>query len=182
MNESERTMKYFILFSVGAAILLPLSAEIYANLSRAVATVIVLGLAVGAGVRFGLLPPKKALLGCTAFLLSDMLDVDAEGNPRYEDALKVARGRHDLSVIKVHDPRERTLPALGLVRVTDPETGASAWVDTGRRKMRAAYSAWFRNVEEKERKLFGKYRVDSVDLATDQDYVRGLMAFFGGKS
>ena len=48
--------------------------------------------------------------------------------------------------------------------------------------MRAAYSAWFRNVDEKARKLFGKYRVDSVDLATDQDYVRGLMAFFGGKS
>ena len=134
---------------------------------------------IGGALRFlsGALTKK-----CTAFLLSDMLDVDAEGNPRYEDALKVARGRHDLSVIKVHDPRERTLPALGLVRVTDPETGASAWVDTGRRKMRAAYSAWFRNVEEKERKLFGKYRVDSVDLATDQDYVRGLMAFFGGKS
>ena len=73
MNESERTMKYFIIFSVGAAILLPLSAEIYANLSRAAATVIVLGLAIGAGVRFGLLPPKKALLGCTAFLLSSIV-------------------------------------------------------------------------------------------------------------
>ena len=54
---------------------------------------------------------------CTAFLLSDMLDVDADGNPRYEDALKVAAGRHDLSVIRVHDPRERTIPDVGLVHV-----------------------------------------------------------------
>ncbi len=119
---------------------------------------------------------------CTAFLLSDMLDAGPDGTPRYEDALKVARGRHDLSVIKVHDPRERTLPSIGWVRVQDPETGASAWVDTTRRKMRAAYSEWFHGVEEKERKLFGKYRIDSVDIATDQDYVRGLMAFFGRKS
>ena len=36
---------------------------------------------------------------CTAFLLSDMLDVDASGNPNYEEALKVAVNRHDLSVI-----------------------------------------------------------------------------------
>ncbi|MBO7396665.1 MAG: DUF58 domain-containing protein, partial [Bacteroidales bacterium] len=42
---------------------------------------------------------------CTAFLLSDMLDVNADGSPRYEDALKVAASRHDLSVIRVSDPR-----------------------------------------------------------------------------
>ena len=34
---------------------------------------------------------------CTAFLLSDLLDVDADGAPRYEEGLKVAAGRHDLS-------------------------------------------------------------------------------------
>ena len=44
---------------------------------------------------------------CTAFLLSDMIDVDKDGNPRYEEALKVAVNRHDLSVIEVYDPRDR---------------------------------------------------------------------------
>src|SRR5574344_330109 len=43
---------------------------------------------------------------CTAFLLSDMIDTDGDGNHRYEEALKVVVNRHDLSVIKVHDPRE----------------------------------------------------------------------------
>lgn len=115
---------------------------------------------------------------CTAFLLSDMLDVDADGKPRYEEALKVARNRHDLSVIKVHDPRERTIPDVGIVHVKDSETGESAWVDTGSRKLRSGYSRWFGTVAEEERKLFNRHQIDSVDIATNDDYVKGLMAFF----
>ena len=115
---------------------------------------------------------------CTAFLLSDLLDADAEGNPRYEEALKVAVNRHDLSVIKVHDPRERTLPAVGLVHVKDSETGAAAWVDTGSRRVRDAYERWFSDLSARETELFNRYQVDHVDIATDADYVKGLMALF----
>ena len=116
---------------------------------------------------------------CTAFVLSDMLDVDSEGSPRYEDALKVARGRHDISVIKVYDPREKTIPSVGLVHIKDSESGESAWVNTSNRKVRAEYSRWFGKVNENEKKLFNRYQIDSVDIATGDDYVKGLMAFFG---
>ena len=115
---------------------------------------------------------------CTAFLLSDLLDVDADGNPNYEDALKVAVNRHDLSVIEVHDPRERKLPEIGLVHVKDSETMASAWVNTSDRKMRALYEKWFGNLSESSSRLFLKYKVDNVSISTDSDYVKGLMAFF----
>ena len=115
---------------------------------------------------------------CTAFLLSDMLDVDASGQPRYEDALKVAVNRHDLSVIEVHDPRERTLPDVGLVHVKDSETGRDAWVDTSSRKMRRTYSDWFSRVADNASRLFLKYKVDSVSISTDEDYVKNLMALF----
>ncbi len=118
---------------------------------------------------------------CTAFLLSDMLDVDDEGNPRYEDALKVAVNRHDLSVLKVYDPRERAIPDVGLVHVKDSETGDSAWIDTGSRKVREAYSEWFRTVGENESRLFNKYRTDNIDIATSDDYVSRLMLFFNRK-
>ncbi len=118
---------------------------------------------------------------CTAFLLSDMLDVDDEGNPRYEDALKVAVNRHDLSVLKVYDPRERAIPDVGLVHVKDSETGDSAWIDTGSRKVRDAYSEWFRTVGENESRLFNKYRTDNIDIATSDDYVSRLMLFFNRK-
>lgn len=115
---------------------------------------------------------------CTAFLLSDMMDTDAEGNPNYEDAIKVVVNRHDLSVIKIYDPRERVVPDVGLVNVKDSETGESAWVNTSSRKMREAYAQATRNADDKALKLLRRYQIDSVDISTGSDYVRGLMAFF----
>ena len=115
---------------------------------------------------------------CAAFLLSDMIDVNQDGTPRYEEALKVAVNRHDLSVIEVYDPRERSLPDVGLINVKDSETGEDAWVDTSSRKMRLAYEEWFRNVEQTASRMFMKYNVDRVSIALDEDYVRGLMSLF----
>lgn len=115
---------------------------------------------------------------CTAFLLSDMLDVEKDGSPRYEEALKVAVGRHDLSVIEVYDPRERNVPDIGLVHVKDSENGTSSWIDTSDRKMRMAYEEWFRNVGNSSSRLFMKYNVDRVSISVDEDYVKGLMSLF----
>ncbi len=115
---------------------------------------------------------------CTAFLLSDMLDVTEDGAPRYEEALKIARSRHDLSVIRIYDPRERNIPDVGLVPVKDSETGTVAWVDTGRRKVRDAYARWFAHVTNQATGLFNRYQVDHVDIATCDDYVKSLMGLF----
>ena len=116
---------------------------------------------------------------CTAFLLSDMIDVDGDGQPRSEDALKVAVNRHDLSVIKVHDPREQTIPAVGLVHIKDSETGRASWINTDSRKVRERYSKWFSDLSLKETRLFNKYQIDNIDISTDDDYVKGLMSLFG---
>ena len=115
---------------------------------------------------------------CTAFLLSDMLDVDESGNPRYEEALKVAAGRHELSVIEVYDPRERSIPDVGLVHIKDSETGRAAWVNTSDKRMRRAYEDWFRAAGQASSRLFMKYNVDKVSISTDDDYVKGLMTLF----
>ena len=115
---------------------------------------------------------------CNVFLLSDLLDADADGKPRYEDALKVAAGRHDLSVIKVHDPVDYALPDVGLVHIKDSETGRTAWVDTSNPATRTAHSRWMHALHERERHLFNLYGIDSVDISTDDDYVKGLMALF----
>ena len=136
------------------------------------------GTDIGGALRFLTNALKKK---CTAFILSDMIDVDKDGTPRYEDALKVAAGRHDLSVIKVHDPREREIVPVGLVHIKDAETGRASWVNTDSRKVRQAYAQWFRQASLKEEKLLNKYQIDSVDIATDSDYVKGLMALFHHK-
>ena len=115
---------------------------------------------------------------CTAFLLSDMLDVNGDGSPRYEEALKVAVNRHDLSVIEVYDPRERSIPDVGLIHIKDSETGQAAWVNTSDKKMRKAYEDWFMALEQTADRLFMKYKVDKVSIALNDDYVKGLMTLF----
>lgn len=134
------------------------------------------GTDIGGALRFLTNAIKKK---CTSFLLSDMLDLDAEGNPRYEDALKVAASRHDLSIIKVHDLREKIIPNLRLVHVKDSESGDSSWVNTSSSSFREAYKHWYEGLKEKETKMFNKYGIDNVDIATDADYVKGMMELFG---
>ncbi|MBQ9702273.1 MAG: DUF58 domain-containing protein [Bacteroidales bacterium] len=115
---------------------------------------------------------------CTAFVLSDMLDVQADGSPRYEDALKVAVNRHDVSVIRVTDPRERTLPNVGLVNAKDAETGASRWINTASASVRQSYEQWFRTTTAAADRLMLRYQVDHVDIPTSEDYVRSLLSLF----
>ncbi len=115
---------------------------------------------------------------CTAFLLSDLMDVDPQGKARYEDALKVAVNRHDLSVINVYDPREKEIPDVGLVNLKDSESGETLWVNTSSRKTRQAYKEWMDASADYARSLFMRYSIDNVSIATNQDYVKGLMTFF----
>ena len=133
------------------------------------------GTDVGNALRFLTNAIKKK---CTAFLLSDMLDADAGGNPRYEDALKVAVGRHDLSIVKVYDPAERSIPDVGLVHVKDSETGEAPWINTSSLSVRNSYAKWFSDLDTREKRIFNRYQVDNVSISTDQDYVKGLMALF----
>ena len=133
------------------------------------------GTDIGEALRFVTGAIKKK---CTVFLLSDMLDTTSEGQPAYEEALKIAAGRHDISVIRVTDPLEKALPDVGLVNVKDSESGVSAWINTSSRKTREAYSKWFSTVSDSTSRLLSRYRVDNVEISTDEDYVKSLLAFF----
>lgn len=115
---------------------------------------------------------------CTAFLLSDMIDADADGQPLYEEALKVAANRHDLSVVEVYDPTEKSLPDVGLVNVKDSETGRTAWVNTSSARMRREYEQWFAGLRERENRLLMKYNIDRVSVGVNEDYVLALQKLF----
>ena len=115
---------------------------------------------------------------CNAFLLSDMIDADADGNPRWEEALKVAAGRHEISAIRVFDPRELSLPDVGLVHIKDSETGKGAWVNTSNPRMRESYARWQDDFFRKEQALLRRYDISNVDVSTDGDYVKSLMGLF----
>lgn len=119
---------------------------------------------------------------CTAFLLSDMLDTDENASPRYEEALKIAAGRHDLSVINIYDPREREIPDVGLIRIRDAETGQGIWVDSSSSKVRSSFAQWNRELYEDTIHLLRRYKVDNVSISTNQDYVKELISFFKNRA
>lgn len=114
---------------------------------------------------------------CTAFLLSDFLD-DRADEEAFDDALKIARGRHDLVGIRVWDPREAELPDVGILSAEDAETGEKVWVDTSSRAVRAHYAdSWRRRTEAVEATLRHN-RIDTASIPTDGDWVTHLIKLF----
>jgi uncharacterized protein (DUF58 family) len=119
---------------------------------------------------------------CTAFLLSDMMDLDSMQKPRFEEALKIAVNKHDLAAIQIYDPRETSLPDVGLVRMADAETGREQWIDTSGKKVRENYAQWYNNSQYNLKSVLNKYHVDHVKIATDQDYVQPLIRLFKSRA
>ncbi|HHV04244.1 MAG: DUF58 domain-containing protein [Bacteroidales bacterium] len=119
---------------------------------------------------------------CTAFLLSDLMDLDNRENPRFEESLKIAVNKHDLAAIQIYDARETELPNVGLVRMMDAETGRELWVDTSGKKVRQDYAQWYGNSQEHIKTILNKYHVDHVKIATDQDYVQPLIRLFKSRA
>src|SRR6266545_1698421 len=81
------------------------------------------------------------------FLLSDFLDRG------HEKALKRTGRRHDLIAVRITDPREEELPAVGLLELEDAETGARLLVDSGSRRVRTAFAEAARRRRDAVRQL-----------------------------
>ena len=110
---------------------------------------------------------------CTAFLLSDFID---HGN--YHDALTIANRKHDIVAIQVYDRRETELPAVGLMKVRDAETGQERWIDSSSKRVREAYRTWWDKRQAEMNAAFQKSRIDAVSIRTEDDYVKALLALF----
>ncbi|MCR4829566.1 MAG: DUF58 domain-containing protein [Bacteroidales bacterium] len=108
----------------------------------------------------------------TAFLISDLYDSG------YDNALKIAAGKHDLVVLHVDDARERTLPKMGLVSFKDLETGEIRWIDTSAAAVQKAYTANYLQHKEETETLLTKYGIDYTTISTGQDFVKPLMGLF----
>jgi uncharacterized protein (DUF58 family) len=106
------------------------------------------------------------------FVLSDFLD---EG---YERSLKRAGRRHDLVAVRITDPREEELPAVGLLELEDAETGACVLVDTSSRVVRAAHAEAARQRRETIRQLTRSAAIDLIEVTTDGSHLDALIRFF----
>ena len=109
---------------------------------------------------------------CTAFIISDFRDKG------YAKSLQIANNKHDVAALHIYDRRETALPAVGLVRVMDAETGRERWIDTSHRKVRDNYSMKWESHVEMMNEIFTRAGVDNVSLRTGTDYVKPLMRLF----
>ena len=110
---------------------------------------------------------------CTAFILSDFY-----ARSDFDNALTICNRKHDVAAIQIYDQRARELPAVGLMTVRDAETGHEMVIDTSSKKLRQAHTAYWMGRQAQLRQTFSKSNVDHISIATNEDYVKKLMALF----
>jgi uncharacterized protein (DUF58 family) len=106
------------------------------------------------------------------FLFSDFLDRD------FEKAFKRTARRHDLVAVRLTDPREEELPAVGLLELEDAESGARLLLDTNSRAVRDAFREQGRARREAARQLARSAGVDLIEVTTDGGHLDALVRFF----
>ena len=110
---------------------------------------------------------------CTTFVISDFID-----NNDYYKSLSIANNKHDVTAIQVYDKRDSQLPDVGLIRIKDLETQEERWIDTSSSKVRQAHSKWWYERQIAMNTTMQRCRVDVASIATDENYVKALMALF----
>ena len=106
------------------------------------------------------------------FLVSDFQ------NEGFEKQLRILGKRHDLIAVSITDPREVSMPNVGLIQLEDAETGDMVMIDTGSASFRKRYEQLGGSRLEELRKLFRSMDIDHIDIRTGEDYVFDLVKFF----
>ncbi|HEY7938878.1 MAG TPA: DUF58 domain-containing protein, partial [Acidimicrobiales bacterium] len=125
----------------------------------------------GAGLKhIGAITRRRGMV----VVISDFLDQAA-----WADGLSRLAVRHDVLAVEIVDPRELSLPDVGTLVLTDPETGATAEIDTSSRKLRERYETAATTQRDAIAGAIRKSGADHLVLRTDRDWLRDLIRFVG---
>jgi uncharacterized protein (DUF58 family) len=129
----------------------------------------------GSGTNIGL--PLEFLFGvlkkkAIVFLLSDFMDKG------YEKTLQIAAKKHDLTGIRVYDPREKSIPNIGLVPMQDSESGAVRWINTQSKAQRLRYEKHFQLLSQDFETIFKKNGAGTLSCSVEESYVKRLLGYF----
>lgn len=110
----------------------------------------------------------------TVFVVSDfMVNI-----PELEQSLSIANNKHDVVALHIYDERETELPAIGMVKLKDAETGQYLWVDTLSKQVRDSYADYWSKKKKQLDLLLKKTGLDYISISTREDYVKSLVALF----
>jgi uncharacterized protein (DUF58 family) len=107
-----------------------------------------------------------------AFLISDFLDSG------YDQILRIISRKHDVIAVELSDPREDSMPNVGVVKMHDAETGKERWIDTSDRTVRSAFVSYWQQRRAQRRALFVRSKVDAIPVRIDQPYIKPIVDFF----
>lgn len=126
----------------------------------------------GQGTRLSTLLQRAGALmrgRCAVALVSDFIS-----EPGWERPLGVLGQRHDVLAVRLVDPLERAWPDIGLVTLSDPETGETLQVDTQQPGFRARFAQLANERELAVHEALALAGADALDLVTDGDWVAAL--------
>ena len=115
---------------------------------------------------------KVAKRKSVVFLISDFIDDD------YWSSLKIVNRKHDLIGIRLFDPAEKLLPDLGVIKVRDPESGSSFWIDTSNRAEMEKLKSQINTDFDAFNKQAKKIGFDIISVSTNGDFVDPLISLF----
>lgn len=110
---------------------------------------------------------------CTAFLISDFYT-----RKDFSRQMEICSRKHDVVAIQVYDVFAKQLPDVGLVKVSDSETGHEMFLDTSSRKVQKAHRQYWELRQQQLSRLFNRTNTDNVSVATNEDYVKALLQLF----
>lgn len=111
---------------------------------------------------------KRAIV----FVLSDFITED------YKQTLRIVGKKHDVTGIRIYDPKEETIPNLGMVQMQDAETGTLQLVNTQSKKVRTAYAEEYRQRVAYFQDAFAKSGCGVLSCRVDESYVKKLLGYF----
>ncbi|MCG8733069.1 DUF58 domain-containing protein [Tenacibaculum finnmarkense] len=114
---------------------------------------------------------KKAIV----FVLSDFMD-DA-----YQHTLKLVSKKHDVTGIRIFDKHEQEIPNLGMVPMTDAETGETFLVNTSAKSVRNQYKENALQLANYFESSFKKSGAGTINIQVNQSYVKKLLGYFKRK-
>jgi uncharacterized protein (DUF58 family) len=95
----------------------------------------------------------------------------------WSQALRRLAVRHETIAVEVLDPRELSIPDVGLLSIVDPATGRTRDIPTASKKLRDKYAA---AAAEQRQVIADAIRASNVDhlvLRTDQDWLLDIVRF-----
>lgn len=116
--------------------------------------------------------PRRSIV----FFLGDWQDTG------FEAPFRLLSRKHDLIAMRVTDPREMTMPNVGLVRFQDAETDRPVLIDTRRADVREGFAKRALERRNEFDLLARSTQTDVIDVGTDGNHLDELVRFFRARN